>query len=65
MVPTDANEYRVAYKQEDDEDFEVKVNREMLERAIGALDHLAPMLKFVVFPTGTRVSSIGPRSERC
>lgn len=37
-------------------DLETKVNREMIERAIGALDALSPNLKFVAFPSGTRVS---------
>lgn len=47
---------RSAYKQEQDYDVETKVNRDMIERAIGALDILAPNLKFVAFPSGTRVS---------
>ncbi|MCJ1247718.1 hypothetical protein MMC30_004933 [Trapelia coarctata] len=34
------------------------VNRQMLERAIGALNHLAPELKFVVFPSVTKVSFV-------
>lgn len=37
-------------------DIETKVNRDMIERAIGALDALSPNLKFVAFPSGTRVS---------
>lgn len=45
-----------AYKQEQEMDLETKVNREMIERAIGALDALSPNLKFVAFPSGTRVS---------
>lgn len=45
-----------AYKQEQEPDVETKVNRDMIERAIGALDVLSPNLKFVAFPSGTRVS---------
>ena len=37
-------------------DVETKVNRGMIERAIGALNILSPNLKFVAFPSGTRVS---------
>ena len=47
----------VAYKQEQDPDTEVRINRGMIERAIGALNRLSPKLKFVAFPGGTRVSS--------
>ena len=45
-----------AYKQEQEMDVETKVNRDMIERAIGALNLLSPNLKFVAFPSGTRVS---------
>lgn len=45
-----------AYKQEQDFYVETKNNRDMIERAIGALDVLCPNLKFVAFPSGTRVS---------
>ena len=37
-------------------DVETKVNRDMIERAIGALNLLSPNLEFVAFPSGTRVS---------
>lgn len=43
-----------AYKQEQEPDVETKVNRDMIERAIGALNILSPNLKFVAFPSGTR-----------
>lgn len=39
-----------------DSDIEVKANCEMFKRAIGALGRLSPNLKFVVFPSGTKVS---------
>ena len=45
-----------AYKQEHEPEAETKVNRDMIERAVGALNVLSPKLKFVVFPSGTRVS---------
>lgn len=45
-----------AYRPEQDAEVEVAVNRGMLERAIGALNHLSPKLRFVVFPSGTKVS---------
>ena len=46
----------LAYKQEQGLEAETKVNRDMIERAIGSLNVLCPNLKFVVFPSGTRVS---------
>ena len=57
-IPTDVNGswLQSAYKQEQDYDVETKVNRDMIERAIGALNILAPHLEFVAFPSGTRVS---------
>lgn len=45
-----------ALKPEQDADAEVAVNRGMLERAIGALNRVSPKLRFVVFPSGTKVS---------
>ncbi|KAI9844854.1 MAG: hypothetical protein M1830_007580, partial [Pleopsidium flavum] len=43
-----------AYKQDEDADVEVKTNREMIQRAIGALNSLSPNLTFVAFPGGTK-----------
>ena len=45
-----------AYKQEHEPEAETKANRDMIERAVGALNVLSPKLNFVVFPSGTRVS---------
>jgi len=47
-----------AYKQEAELYLEVPVNRGMLERVVGALTHLSPNLKFIVYPTGTRAYGI-------
>ena len=44
-----------AYKPEPGPLAEVKVNCKMLERAVGMLNHLSPELKFVAFPSGTKV----------
>ena len=46
-----------AYKPEPDPLAEVKVNCKMLERAVGTLSLLSPGLKFVAFPSGTKVKS--------
>jgi hypothetical protein len=46
-----------AYKQDSDPAAEVEVNRGMLERLIIALNTLSPKLKFVVFPSGSKVCS--------
>ncbi len=55
MTFADQNYDLTAYKQDDDGDAEIKVNREMLRRAIGALNSLSSDLIFVVFPSGTKV----------
>lgn len=55
MTFADRNYDVTAYKQDDDGDAEIKVNREMLRRAIGALNSLSSNLVFVVFPSGTKV----------
>lgn len=47
-----------AYKQEAELYLEVPVNRGMMERVVGALTHLSPNLKFIVYPTGTRAYGI-------
>lgn len=56
--------YTTAYKQDDDGDAEVKVNRDMFRRAIGALNSLSPDLTFVAFPSGTKVKSPTPYSPK-
>jgi hypothetical protein len=35
---------------------EVAINVQLLDRAVKAVEHLAPNLKFIVLPTGTKVS---------
>ncbi|KAI4202162.1 MAG: hypothetical protein LQ346_002014 [Caloplaca aetnensis] len=41
-------------KSENDPGEEVRVNRDMLECAVGALNSLCPQLDFLVFPSGTK-----------
>ncbi|GLB41900.1 putative sirq protein [Lyophyllum shimeji] len=50
--------YYFAYKQEPELKLEVPVNREMMERVVGAVTRLSPKLKFIVYPTGTRAYGI-------
>lgn len=40
-----------------DPDKEIAINVKLLDRAVTAIEHLAPNLKFVVLPTGTKVYS--------
>ena len=47
-----------AYRQEDDQDTEVKTNREMIERAIGALDALSPILKYLSLPISSKLKFV-------
>lgn len=49
-----------AYKYDPGPEKETQLARSMLERAIGALNHLSPQLEFVVFPTGTKVCGLNP-----
>jgi hypothetical protein len=43
---------------------ETGINVKLLDRAITAVEHLAPSLKFVVLPTGTKVCSApAPRND--
>jgi hypothetical protein len=41
-----------------DPEKEISINVNLLDRAVKAVDHLAPNLKFVILPTGTKVSSL-------
>ena len=34
---------------------EIEINVKLLDRAVNTVEHLAPNLKFVVLPTGTKV----------
>ncbi|KAL1645015.1 hypothetical protein SLS58_004086 [Diplodia intermedia] len=53
-IDTVTHVFYFAYKQEDDWGVETRVNSAMFERVVNAVDALAPALKFVVFPSGTR-----------
>ena len=46
-----------AYIMDPDPDKEIAINVKLLDRAVTAIEHLAPNLKFVVLPTGTKVYS--------
>ena len=46
-----------AYIMDLNPDKEIAINVKLLDRAITAIEHLAPNLKFVVLPTGTKVYS--------
>lgn len=39
-----------------DPDREIAINVKLLDRAVQAIDHLSPSLKFVALPTGTKVT---------
>ncbi|KAI4086546.1 MAG: hypothetical protein LQ344_007449 [Seirophora lacunosa] len=45
-------------KTENDPEEEVRVNRKMLECAVGALNNLCPEMEFLVFPSGTKAYGI-------
>ncbi|KAL5118225.1 hypothetical protein ACEQ8H_003897 [Pleosporales sp. CAS-2024a] len=47
--------YFYAYKQSDDAEYECKVNEEMLQRSVTAIDHLSSKLSYVLLPTGTKI----------
>lgn len=51
-------------KPENDLEDEVRVNRKMLECAVGALNNLCPQLEFLVFPSGTKVSGASHDNQR-
>lgn len=38
-----------------DPDKEIAINVKLLDRAVKAVEHLSPNLKFIVLPTGTKV----------
>jgi hypothetical protein len=44
-----------AYIMDPDPDKEIAINVKLLDRAIKAVEHLSPNLKFIVLPTGTKV----------
>jgi hypothetical protein len=44
-----------AYIMDPDPDKEIAINVKLLDRAVKAVEHLSPNLKFIVLPTGTKV----------
>jgi hypothetical protein len=46
-----------AYIMDTDPDKEIAINVKLLDRAVKAVEHLSPNLKFIVLPTGTKVRS--------
>jgi hypothetical protein len=44
-----------AYIMDTDPDKEIAINVKLLDRAVKAVEHLSPNLKFIVLPTGTKV----------
>jgi nucleoside-diphosphate-sugar epimerase len=55
--------YFFAYIMDADPEKEISINVDLLKRAVTAVENLSTNLKFVVLPTGTKVSSI-PENER-
>ncbi|KAJ7075746.1 hypothetical protein B0H15DRAFT_866034 [Mycena belliarum] len=45
--------YYFVYKQDDDVELEIKTNRGMLERVVGAMEALAPNFRFLAWPSGS------------
>lgn len=50
--------YFFAYIMDADPAKEISINVDLLKRAITAIDNISPNLKFVVLPTGTKVSLV-------
>ena len=46
-----------AYIMDPDPDKEIAINVKLLDRAVKAVEHLSPNLRFIVLPTGTKVRS--------
>lgn len=59
-VNTVSHVYFFAYIMDADPAKEISINVDLLQRAITAIDNLSPNLKFVVLPTGTKVSQPPP-----
>ena len=51
-----------AHRPETDPEKEIEVNQKMFERVIVTLNRLSPNLKFVVFPSGTKVHHFASKS---
>lgn len=54
-IETVSHVYFFAYIIDADPAKEVTINKDLLQRAISAIENLSPNLKFVVLPTGTKV----------
>ena len=50
--------YFFAYIMDADPSKEISINIDLLQRAIEAVEHLSSNLKFIVLPTGTKVSRV-------
>jgi len=57
-LPEVTHVYFFAYVMDPDGEKEVAINKEMLARALRAVDKLSPNLKFVVLPTGTKAYGV-------
>jgi nucleoside-diphosphate-sugar epimerase len=56
-VDTVSHVYFFAYIMDADPAKEIQINVDLLQRAVSAIDSLSANLKFVVLPTGTKVTS--------
>ncbi|OQV03603.1 hypothetical protein CLAIMM_08625 [Cladophialophora immunda] len=57
-VDTVSHLYFYAYKQDDDEEQECKINEMMLSRAVTAVETLSSELTYVVLPSGTKIYGV-------
>lgn len=62
-IDTVTHVYFFAYIMDPVPDKEIKINVELLHRAVTAVENLSPRLKFVVLPTGTKVTFPTPKPE--
>ena len=56
-IETVTHVYFFAYIMDAEPEKEISINVDLLKRAVTAIENLAPSLKFVVLPTGTKVSA--------
>lgn len=56
-IETVTHVYFFAYIMDADPEKEISINVDLLKRAVTAVEHLAQSLRFVVLPTGTKVSA--------
>lgn len=55
-IETATHAYFFAYVMDMNAETEIQINVDLLRRAVTAVEHLSSQLKFVVLPTGTKVS---------